>query len=64
MATHFINAYEEKREDGQAAAVIVDCCEYYADPAFFDALALHKLRSPRNNNAFPDGRYIRLRPGC
>jgi len=28
MALHFINAYEEEGEDGQAAAVIADCCEY------------------------------------
>ncbi|RCV27322.1 hypothetical protein SETIT_5G315700v2 [Setaria italica] len=61
MAIHFINAYEENSENGQAAAVIVDCCEYYADPAMLDALALHRLRSPTNNNAFPDGRVGRFR---
>ncbi|CAL4961439.1 unnamed protein product [Urochloa decumbens] len=61
MAIHFINAYEEKREDGQPAAVIVDCCEYYADPAILDTLALQRLRSPRNSDAFPDGRVGRFR---
>ena len=34
VAFHFINAYEEKGDDGaRASAVVADCCEYYADPS-------------------------------
>jgi carlactone synthase / all-trans-10'-apo-beta-carotenal 13,14-cleaving dioxygenase len=57
MAIHFINAYEEKGEDGQAAAVIVDCCEHYGDPAIIETLVLHRLRSLREKDVLPDARY-------
>jgi carlactone synthase/all-trans-10'-apo-beta-carotenal 13,14-cleaving dioxygenase len=32
MAIHYINAYED---DVDGAAVIVDCCEHYGDPAIY-----------------------------
>ena len=57
VAFHFINAYEEKGDDGaRASAVVADCCEYYADPAIIQALALRKLRSPETAKDFPDSR--------
>ncbi|KAL6646445.1 hypothetical protein ACP70R_018053 [Stipagrostis hirtigluma subsp. patula] len=59
MTFHFINAYEERREDG--VRIIADCCEYYADPAIVKEFALHRLRSPRaDNDAFPDARVARF----
>ncbi|CAD6269222.1 unnamed protein product [Miscanthus lutarioriparius] len=42
MAIHYINAYED---DADGAAVIVDCCEHYSDPAIIHTLLLHRLRS-------------------
>ncbi|CAD6264934.1 unnamed protein product [Miscanthus lutarioriparius] len=36
-------------------------CEYYADPAIIQALALHKLRSPETAKDFPDSRVARFR---
>ncbi|KAM7493326.1 hypothetical protein LguiB_027935 [Lonicera macranthoides] len=42
---HFINAYEEKDEDGRVIAVIADCCEHNADATILDKLRLHNLRS-------------------
>ncbi|KAK3165421.1 hypothetical protein QOZ80_1AG0032970 [Eleusine coracana subsp. coracana] len=62
MTFHFINAYEEKAgEDGQATAVIVDCCEYYADPTMIQTLLLHKLRSGTDKDELPDSRVARFR---
>ncbi|GJM93156.1 hypothetical protein PR202_ga09686 [Eleusine coracana subsp. coracana] len=62
MTFHFINAYEEKAdEDGQATTVIVDCCEYYADPTMIQTLLLHKLRSGTNKDELPDSRVGRFR---
>ncbi|KAL6865216.1 hypothetical protein ACP4OV_016367 [Aristida adscensionis] len=56
---HFINAYEEKREDG--LRIVADCCEYYADPAIVKEFALHRLRSPRaDKDPFPDARVARF----
>jgi len=58
MAIHYINAYEERGEDdGPAAAVIVDCCEHYGDPAIIETLVLHRLRSFRDQDVLPDARY-------
>ncbi|KAJ8531363.1 hypothetical protein K7X08_026797 [Anisodus acutangulus] len=37
---HFINAYEEKDEDGRVTAVIADCCEHSADTVILDKLRL------------------------
>lgn len=42
---HFINAYEEKGEDGKAARVIVDCCEHEANPVILKRMKLNELRS-------------------
>ena len=51
MAIHYINAYEERGEgDGPAAAVIVDCCEHYGDPAIIERLVLHSLRLIRDKD--------------
>lgn len=62
MALHFINAYEQRDDDGGTGVIIADCCEYYADPAIIEALALHRLRSPGiNKDAFPDARVARFR---
>ncbi|OEL31832.1 Carotenoid cleavage dioxygenase 8-like protein A, chloroplastic [Dichanthelium oligosanthes] len=61
MAIHCINAYEEKGEDGRAAAVIVDCCEHYGDPANVEALVLHRLRSLRDKDVLPNTRVGRFR---
>jgi carlactone synthase / all-trans-10'-apo-beta-carotenal 13,14-cleaving dioxygenase len=58
MAIHYINAYEERGEDdGRAAAVIVDCCEHYGDPAIIETLVLHRLRSLRDKDVLPNARY-------
>jgi len=62
MAIHYINAYEERGEDdGPAAAVIVDCCEHYGDTAIIETLALHRLRSFRDQDVLPDARVGRFR---
>ncbi|KAF8663538.1 hypothetical protein HU200_055349 [Digitaria exilis] len=63
MALHFINAYEQRDGIGDRTDVVIaDCCEYYADPAIIEALALHRLRSPGiNENAFPEARVARFR---
>ncbi|XP_034597338.1 carotenoid cleavage dioxygenase 8 homolog A, chloroplastic [Setaria viridis] len=60
MAIHYINAYEEKDEDGRAAAVIVDCCEHYGDPAIIETLVLHRLRSLRDEDVLPNARVGRF----
>jgi carlactone synthase/all-trans-10'-apo-beta-carotenal 13,14-cleaving dioxygenase len=62
MAIHYINAYEEKGEDGRATAVIVDCCEHYGDPAIIETLVLHRLRSLRDKDVLPNARYVAC--GC
>ncbi|KAL6845583.1 hypothetical protein ACP4OV_025078 [Aristida adscensionis] len=61
MAIHFINAYEEQGEDGKAAALVVDCCEHYGDPAILETLVLHRLRSLRDEDVLPDARVGRFR---
>ncbi|KAK3161919.1 hypothetical protein QOZ80_1BG0083100 [Eleusine coracana subsp. coracana] len=61
MAIHFINAYEDTREDEKAAAIIVDCCEHYSSPVVTEALALHKLRSFRDADVLPDARVGRFK---
>jgi carlactone synthase/all-trans-10'-apo-beta-carotenal 13,14-cleaving dioxygenase len=59
---HFINAYEEKDEDGRVIAVIADCCEHNADTTILDKLRLQNLRSyAGTEDVLPDaqvGRFI------
>ncbi|KAF0918217.1 hypothetical protein E2562_023149 [Oryza meyeriana var. granulata] len=64
MAIHFINAYEEEADDvpgGRPAAVVVDCCEHYGDPAIIEALVLNRLRSFRDKDVLPNARVGRFR---
>ncbi|GLJ14636.1 hypothetical protein SUGI_0236760 [Cryptomeria japonica] len=44
ITLHFINAYEERQELGKKTLIIVDCCEYNADPSIVDILKLKELR--------------------
>jgi carlactone synthase/all-trans-10'-apo-beta-carotenal 13,14-cleaving dioxygenase len=56
MAIHYINAYVD------GAAVIVDCCEHYGDPAIIHTLLLHRLRSfgsdKQDKDPLPNARYV------
>ncbi|KAJ8555485.1 hypothetical protein K7X08_012981 [Anisodus acutangulus] len=59
---HFINAYEEKDEDGRVTAVIADCCEHSADTTILDKLRLDNLRSYNGkDDVLPDARVGRFR---
>ncbi|KAL8522083.1 hypothetical protein ACS0TY_012293 [Phlomoides rotata] len=58
---HFINAYEEKDEDGRVIAVIADCCEHSADITILQNLTLQNLRSPPDQDVLPDARVGRFR---
>ncbi|XP_059318639.1 carotenoid cleavage dioxygenase 8 homolog B, chloroplastic [Lycium ferocissimum] len=59
---HFINAYEEKDEDGRVTAVIADCCEHSADTTILDKLRLENLRSFNGkDDVLPDARVGRFR---
>ncbi|CAM8886294.1 unnamed protein product [Rhodiola kirilowii] len=58
---HFINAYEEKDEEGRVTAIIADCCEHNADTAVLDKLRLQELRSGHGKDVLPDARVGRLR---
>ncbi|OIT31098.1 PREDICTED: carotenoid cleavage dioxygenase 8 homolog B, chloroplastic [Nicotiana attenuata] len=58
---HFINAYEEKDEDGRVTAVIADCCEHSADTTILDKLRLENLRSFNGEDVLPDARVGRFR---
>uniref|UniRef100_A0A0E0C3N8 Uncharacterized protein n=1 Tax=Oryza meridionalis TaxID=40149 RepID=A0A0E0C3N8_9ORYZ len=58
MAIHFINAYEE---EGDEAAVVVDCCEHYGNPAIIETLVLNRLRSLRGKDVLPNARVGRFR---
>lgn len=55
---HFINAYEEKDEDGRVTAVIADCCEHNADTTILDKLRLQNLRAFSGEDVLPDARYV------
>lgn len=57
---HFINAYEEKDEDGRLIAIIADCCEHNADTTILDKLRLNNLRSFNGQDVLPDARYTSL----
>ncbi|MFS7889804.1 putative oxidoreductase [Helianthus anomalus] len=58
---HFINAYEEKDEEGRIIGVIADCCEHYADTTILDNLRLQNLRSWGGEDVLPDARVGRFR---
>ncbi|CAK9188463.1 unnamed protein product [Ilex paraguariensis] len=57
---HFINAYEEKDEDGRVTAIIADCCEHNADTTILDKLRLQNLRSSTGKDVLPDARVGRF----
>ncbi|KAK1315495.1 hypothetical protein QJS10_CPA06g00776 [Acorus calamus] len=44
---HFINAYEERDEEGRVTAIVADCCEHYANTEILDQLRLRNLRVGR-----------------
>ncbi|XP_004292847.1 PREDICTED: carotenoid cleavage dioxygenase 8, chloroplastic-like [Fragaria vesca subsp. vesca] len=59
---HFINAYEEKDEDGRVTALIADCCEHNADTTILDKLRIQNLRSyTGEEDVLPDARVGRFR---
>ncbi|XP_073127449.1 carotenoid cleavage dioxygenase 8 homolog B, chloroplastic [Henckelia pumila] len=58
---HFINAYEEKDEEGRVTAVIADCCEHNADTTILQKLILQNLRSFSGQDVLPDARVGRFR---
>ncbi|XP_037417879.1 carotenoid cleavage dioxygenase 8 homolog B, chloroplastic-like [Triticum dicoccoides] len=58
---HFINAYEEKDEEGRVTAIIADCCEHNADTSILDNLRLHNLRAFTGEDVLTDARVGRFR---
>ena len=54
---HFINAYEEKDEEGRVTAIIADCCEHNANTSILDNLRLHNIRSFTGEDVLTDARY-------
>ncbi|KAI3454091.1 hypothetical protein Pfo_010754 [Paulownia fortunei] len=58
---HFINAYEEKDEDGRVRAIIADCCEHNADTTILQKLCLQNLRSFSGQDVLPEARVGRFR---
>ncbi|XP_008810664.2 carotenoid cleavage dioxygenase 8 homolog B, chloroplastic-like [Phoenix dactylifera] len=58
---HFINAYEEKDENGRATSIIADCCEHNADTTILAKLRLQNLRSFAGQDVLPDARVGRFR---
>ncbi|KAI9192165.1 hypothetical protein LWI28_019103 [Acer negundo] len=57
---HFINAYEEKDEEGRVMAIVADCCEHNADTTILDKLRLQNLRSFNGQDVLPDARVGRF----
>lgn len=57
---HFINAYEERDEEGRVSAIIADCCEHNADTTILEKLRLQNLRSFMSSDVLPDARYFLL----
>ncbi|PIA64773.1 hypothetical protein AQUCO_00100324v1 [Aquilegia coerulea] len=58
---HFINAYEEKDDEGRVTAVIADCCEHNANTSILDMLRLQHLRSYKgDHDVLPDARVGRF----
>ncbi|XP_062099620.1 carotenoid cleavage dioxygenase 8 homolog B, chloroplastic [Humulus lupulus] len=59
---HFINAYEEKDEEGRVTAIVADCCEHNADTTILDKLRLQNLRSyDGQEDVLPDARVGRFK---
>ncbi|PIN10543.1 Beta, beta-carotene 15,15'-dioxygenase [Handroanthus impetiginosus] len=58
---HFINAYEEKDEEGRVTAIVADCCEHSADTTILQKLTLQNLRSYYGQDVLPDARVGRFR---
>lgn len=58
---HFINAYEEKDDEGRVTAIIADCCEHNANTSILDKLRLQNLRSSTGQDVLPDARVGRFR---
>ncbi|XP_020153333.1 carotenoid cleavage dioxygenase 8 homolog B, chloroplastic-like [Aegilops tauschii subsp. strangulata] len=61
MTFHFINAYEEKDEEGRVTAIIADCCKHNANTSIHDNLRLHNLRSFTGEDVLIDSRVGRFR---
>ena len=57
---HFINAYEERDEEGRLTAIVADCCEHNADTTILDKLRLQNLRSFNGQDVLPDARYTNI----
>ncbi|KAH6835816.1 carotenoid cleavage dioxygenase 8 [Perilla frutescens var. hirtella] len=51
---HFINAYEEKDEEGRVIAIIADCCEHNADTTILQKLTLQNLCAFSGQDVLPD----------
>uniref|UniRef100_A0ACD5W3X4 Uncharacterized protein n=1 Tax=Avena sativa TaxID=4498 RepID=A0ACD5W3X4_AVESA len=58
---HYINAYEEKDEEGRVTAIVADCCEHNADTSILDKLRLNNLRSFTGEDVLTDARVGRFR---
>jgi carlactone synthase/all-trans-10'-apo-beta-carotenal 13,14-cleaving dioxygenase len=54
---HFINAYEEKDEEGRVTAIIADCCEHNSNTSILDDLRLSNLRAFSGEDVLTDARY-------
>ncbi|PON94648.1 Carotenoid cleavage dioxygenase [Trema orientale] len=57
---HFINAYEDRDEEGRVTAIVADCCEHNADTTILDKLRLQNLRSFNGQDVLPDARVGRF----
>ncbi|PIA64772.1 hypothetical protein AQUCO_00100323v1 [Aquilegia coerulea] len=57
---HFINAYEDKDEDGRVTGIIADCCEHNANTTILDMLKLQNLRSFNGDDVLADARVGRF----
>ncbi|ERN12955.1 carotenoid cleavage dioxygenase 8 homolog B, chloroplastic [Amborella trichopoda] len=57
---HYINAYEDRDEDGRLS-VVVDCCEHNADTTILHILELQSLRKYIGQDVLPNARVGRFR---
>ncbi|PIA27365.1 hypothetical protein AQUCO_07900015v1 [Aquilegia coerulea] len=57
---HYINAYEEKDEEGRLTNIIIDCCEHEADTTILHCLRLQDLQSNGGINVLPFARVGRF----